>query len=292
MATAIMTDSNSGITAQEAERIGVALAAMPFLVNGETYHEGVDLPRDQFFQLLRNGASVSTSQVEPGSLIRAWENLLLNHDGVVYIPMSSGLSGSCVTAAALASGFNGRVQVVDNHRISVTQRQSVYDAVGLAQEGRTALEIKEALEADAYYAGIYIAVDTLEYLRKGGRLSGAESLVGTVLQIKPVLQISGEKLVPFRKVRGMKAARKVMVEAMLTDAKGLFRDFCRWGEMQLMVSYSDVSDEVRDSWLEEVAAAFPGLSIVHAPLALSICCHTGPVALGIGMCHFHTPTNG
>lgn len=292
MATAIMTDTNSGMTMEEAARLGVTLAAMPFLVDGETYHEGIDLPRERFFQLLREGASVSTSQVEPGNLIRAWEELLRSHDGVVYIPMSSGLSGSCVTAAALASGYNGRVQVVDNHRISVTQRQSVYDAVGLAQEGRTALEIKEALEADAYYASIYIAVDTLEYLRKGGRLSSAESLVGTVLQIKPVLQIAGEKLVPFKKVRGMKAARKVMVEALLADAKGLFRDYCRWGEMQLMVSYSDISGAVRESWLEEVSAAFPGMSIVHAPLSLSISCHTGPGALGIGMCHFHTPTNG
>lgn len=292
MATAIMTDTNSGMTVEEADRLGVTLVPMPFIVDGRTYHEGIDLPRERFFQLLQGGADVSTSQVEPGNLILAWEDLLRSHEGVVYIPMSSGLSGSCVTAKALASAYNGRVQVVDNHRISVTQRQSVYDAVSLAREGRTALEILEALEADAYYASIYIAVDTLEYLRKGGRLSSTESLVGTVLQIKPVLQISGEKLVPFKKVRGMKAARKVMIDAMLTDARGLFRDFCRWGEMQLMVSYSDVPDAVRDSWLEEVAAAFPGLSIVHAPLALSICCHTGPGALGIGMCHFHMPTNG
>ena len=291
MDTAIMTDSNSGITSQEAEQLGIYLAHMPFIVNGTVYHEDVDLSRQRFFQLLEEGAQVSTSQVEPGHLLSAWEKLLETYQEVGYIPMSSGLSGSCVTAAALADSLGGRVQVADNHRISVTQRQSVYDALSLAREGRSAREIKDFLERDAYQASIYITVDTLEYLKKGGRLSSGEAMVGTVLQIKPILHIAGEKLVPFRKVRGMKSARHAMLDAIQADMDGPFRELYQRGEMQLMVAYSHVSDQLRQEWIDEVAQTFPGHSIVAAPLSLSVSCHIGPGALAVVLCHFRTPSS-
>lgn len=280
---AIMADSNSGFTPREAAEAGIELLAMPVLVNGREYSENIDLTREEFFALLKENATVSTSQPAPGTLLDRWGKLLEDNDEVVYIPMSSGLSNSCQSATLFANDFGGRVHVVDNHRISVTQKQSVYRAKKLADEGKTGAEIKKILEDEAFDAHIYIALDDLNALKKGGRLTPAVAAIGTLLQLKPVLKIEGYKLDVAAKTRGMKLARKTMIkliqENMETDMKALVES----GRAQLYMAYSDVPQDVLDSWTEEIKAAFPDFDLYIDPLALSICCHTGAGAIGIGI---------
>ena len=203
---AVVTDSNSGITQKLAKELGVFVLPMPFVINGETFFEDISLSQEAFYEKLQSDAAISTSQPAPGDILDLWDTLLQDHDAVVHIPMSSGLSGSCAAASALAAEYDGRVAVVNNQRISVTQRQSVMDAAALARAGKSAAEIKEVLEKVKFESSIYIMVDTLQYLKKGGRITPAAAAVATVLRIKPVLQIQGEKLDAFAKTRGWKAA--------------------------------------------------------------------------------------
>lgn len=281
--TAIVTDSNSGISVEEGRALGVTVVPMPVHIDGQIFYEGGDLTRAHFYGEMLRGADISTSQPTPGELLGLWQKLLEDYDDLVYIPMSAGLSGSCQTAKGLAAEFGGRVQVVDNRRISVTQRASVMDALALAKAGRNASEIRAQLESEAMDACIYITVDNLKYLRKGGRVSGVEAVAGTMLNIKPVLEIFGEKLNAVDKVRGMRAARKNMIQRVKSDLAGRLRHLYEAGEVSVLISYSQVTDEVLESWRAEVLAAFPQEGHIYSePLTLSIATHTGPGALGVG----------
>ncbi|MDY3746283.1 MAG: DegV family protein [Lachnospiraceae bacterium] len=274
---AVITDTNSGMTMEEAEKLGIFLVPMPFLVDGVNYLEGKDLTPEMFFEKQRADVEISTSQPSPGELLKLWEDVLKSYEEIVYIPMTSGLSSSCATAMALEDSFDGKVQVVDNKRISATLRASVYDAVKFVNEGKNAVQIKEILEKDALNASIYITVDTLKYLKKGGRITAAAALAGTVLNIKPVLQIQGGLLDAYAKVRGMKKAVKVMIEAIQNDLNTRFAGM----KMRVMMAYTG-DRTVAEQWREEVRQYFPDEELYMAPLALSICCHTGENAIAIG----------
>lgn len=278
----VVTDSNSGMTQEEAEKLGVVVLPMPFFINDNVHYEGIDLSQEEFFRLLAEDANVSTSQPSPGDVMDLWNKLLKEYDEIVYIPMSSGLSASCATALALAADFEGSVFVVDNKRISITQYQSVLDARALAGAGYTGAQIKEILEKDAMEASIYLMVDTLKYLKKGGRVTPAAAMIGTVLNLKPVLTIQGDKLDAFAKVRGVKQAKKVMLEAMKKDMETRFAEPLKKGLMSLMISYTYGQDEAVRIWMEEVQAAFPDMKIFGSPLSLSVACHTGPGIIAIG----------
>ena len=280
---AIVTDSNSGIFEEEGKRLGVAVIPMPVHINGEIFYEGVDLFQEQFYEKMLAGADVATSQPAPGDVMGLWDRLLEEYEELVYIPMTAGLSSSCQTAISLAEEYRGRVQVVDNRRISVTQRSSVMDALKLAEAGKTAAEIKQILEAQAMDACIYITVDNLKYLRKGGRVSGVEAVAGTMLNIKPVLEIYGEKLNAVDKVRGMKAARRNMIQRVKNDLNGRLKPLYDAGEVSVLIAYSQVSEETLESWKAEVLEAFQDEIEIHGePLTLCVACHTGPGALGVG----------
>ena len=221
---AIVTDSNSGITQKQGRELGISVLPMPFTINGKTFYEDINLTQEEFYERLAAGADISTSQPTAGDVIDLWEKLLKEYDSVIHIPMSSGLSGSCGTAVMLSNDFDGKVQVVDNQRISVTMRQSVLDAVALAGQGKTAVEIREILERDKMESSIYIMLDTLKYLKKGGRITPAAAALGTILNLKPVLQIQGEKLDAFTKARNVKQGKKAMIEAMKRDIETRFAD--------------------------------------------------------------------
>lgn len=279
MKIAIVTDSNSGMTRGEGEALGVFILPMPFMINEKTLFEEVDLTQDQFYQELEKGADISTSQPSPASVTDLWEALLKDHDQIVHIPMSSGLSSSCQTAMMLAEDYEGRVQVVDNQRISVTQRQSVLDALEMAEKGFTAVQIKEKLEAVKFESTIYITVDTLKYLKKGGRITPAAAALGTLLKIKPVLTIQGEKLDAFSKVRTMKQAKTTMMTALQKDLETRFMDpEAKATHLEIAHSYNE---EAALEFKEELAARYPGTDIVVAPLSLSIACHIGPGSLAV-----------
>ena len=280
----IMADSNSGITQEDARARGIEILPMPFLVDGEEYFEGVNLTQEQFYEMLARGADVSTSQPAPGALMDRWNSLLKRNDEIVYIPMSSGLSQSCQSALLFAADFGGRVHVVDNHRISVTQKQSVYRAKALADQGMSGAEIKAALEKEAFDSTIYITVDDLQYLKKGGRLTPAVAAIGTLLNLKPVLKILGYKLDVHTKTRGMKAARKAMIRAALADREGTLAEMAQSDRLQVCVAYTKAPQEVVDSWIAEVQEAFPDQTLLVDPLTLSISCHIGPGALAVALC--------
>lgn len=278
MKVAIVTDSNSGITAQEAQEWGVSVVPMPFSIDGQLYYEGVNLTQEEFFRRVAQGADVSTSQPAPGEVGLLWARLLEEYDQLVYIPMSSGLSNACATARILAQeGFPGRAFVVDNKRISVTQWQSIRDAVAMAKLGWDGARIQQKLEEDALNASIYIMVDTLKYLKKGGRITPAAAAIGAVLNVKPVLQIQGEKLDAFAKVRGAKAAQQKLIDALRHDLDTRFAG----QKMMVAVAYSG-SPEGGEAWRAQVQEAFSQYHVYSAPLTLSIACHTGPGALGLG----------
>lgn len=278
---AIVTDSNSGITQEEGRRLGVSVLPMPFYINDVImYLEGITLTQEEFYEKLKNDEAISTSQPSPAEVCGLWDNLLKEYDEVVHIPMSSGLSASCETAMALARDYDGRVQVVDNQRISVTQRQSVLDALVLREAGRTAAEIKEKLEEEKMESSIYITLETLKYLKKGGRITPAAAAIGTVLNLKPVLQIQGEKLDAYAKVRGKKQAKKVMLKAIREDWEGRFGKYVEAGEMCLQMAYTGNKEEAEE-FKEEVQAVFPGADIHMDPLSLSVACHIGHGALAV-----------
>ena len=281
---AIVTDSNSGITQKEGKELGISVIPMPFYINVELYFEDITLTQDEFYQKLNEDEDIKTSQPAPGDVLDLWEKLLEDHDEIVHIAMSSGLSSSCATAAMLADDYDGKVQVVDNQRISVTQRQSVLDAAKLAEEGKSAKEIKDILEADKLDSGIYIMVDTLKYLKKGGRVTAAGAAIGTVLGIKPVLQIHGEKLDAFAKTRGVKQAKKKMIAAVRKELEERFQDG-DFGKHAYLQSAYTKDEEAALKWKEELMAEFPGMEFQQDPLSLSVACHIGAGALAVAWTH-------
>ena len=281
---AIVTDSNSGITQKEGKELGISVIPMPFYINDELYFEDITLTQEEFYQKLDEDADIKTSQPAPGDVLDLWEKLLEDHDEIVHIAMSSGLSSSCATAAMLAYDYDGKVQVVDNQRISVTQRQSVADAMKLAEEGKTAKEIKDILEADKLDSGIFIMVDTLKYLKKGGRVTSAGAAIGTVLGIKPVLQIHGEKLDAFAKTRGVKQAKKKMIAAVRKELEERFPDGDFAKHAYLQSAYTK-DKEAALKWKEELMAEFPEMEFHQDPLSLSVACHIGAGALAVAWTH-------
>lgn len=275
MKIAIATDTNSGITAMEGEKLGVYVLAMPVNLEETIHYEGIDITSEQLYDAMRQHRDVSTSQPSPGQLMELWDGILAKgYDEIVYIPMSSGLSGSCQSAALFAQDYDGRVQVVDNHRISVTQRESVVSALRLAEQGHDAGQIKDFLEKHAYDASIYITVDSMEYLKKGGRVTPAAATLATVLNLKPVLTIQGDKLDAFAKVRGMKLAESKMIEAIHHDREARFKDI---PESRLLIETAGTleSEELAESWRQQVQAEFPFARVSYANLPCSIACHVG-----------------
>lgn len=278
---AIVTDSNSGITQEQAKEMGVHVIPMPFYINETMYLEGVTLTQEEFYERLKNDEPISTSQPSPAEVCGLWDMLLKENDEIVHIPMSSGLSNSCETAMGLARDYDGKVQVVDNQRISVTQYQSVADVLALRDAGKSAVEIKEVLEAEKLESSIYITLETLKYLKKGGRITPAAAAIGTVLNLKPVLQIQGEKLDAYAKVRGKKQAKRAMLKAAQEDMQERFAAYEEEGLMCIESAYTGNPEEAEE-FKKEIEAAFPGHEVRMAPLALSIACHIGHGALAIG----------
>ena len=280
MKIAIVTDSNSGITQEEGKQLGIRIVPMPFMINGEEYLEDITLTQQEFYAKLGEGSDISTSQPSPESIMALWDEVLEEYDEIVHIPMSSGLSGSCQTAMMLAEDYDGKVEVVNNQRISVTQRQSALDAKELAAKGMCAAEIKEKLEAVKFDSSIYITLDTLKYLKKGGRITPAAAALGTLLRLKPVLTVQGEKLDAFAKARTMKQAKSMMVAAITKDLEERFGD--RTGKnVHLEVAHTDNQEEA-DEFAKELRELFPATGeIVIAPLSLSVSCHIGPGSLAV-----------
>lgn len=279
MKVAVVTDSNSGITQAQAKEMGVYVLPMPFMIDGTEYLEDINLTQKEFYEHLSGDHDVSTSQPSPETILNLWEKLLEEYDAVVHIPMSSGLSSSCQTAKMLADDFDGKVQVADNHRISVTQRRSVQDALDMVAAGMDAEAICKKLEETGLDSTIYITVDTLKYLKKGGRITPAAAALGTLLRLKPVLTIQGEKLDAFAKARTMKQARSMMITAITRDLETRFDDVT--GEK----TYIDVAHTDNDEMAQELAAElrelFPETEVRVEPLSLSVACHIGPGALAI-----------
>ena len=287
--TAIMTDSNCGIMPDEGRDLGIYVLPMPLIIDGQTYYEGVDITLDEFFKRQISGADITTSQPSPGDVEAMWTDLLRTYDEIVFIPMSGGLSSTCQTALILSEEepFRGRVFVVDNRRISVTQAQSVLDAKLLAEEGKTASQIKEILEAEALDASIYIAVDTLEYLKKGGRITAAAAAIGTVLKLKPVLTIQGDKLDSYAKARGLKTAFRTMLSAVKNDISSRFSHLREDGVLKVGIANTLMEPEKTELFINEMKENFPDMELFYLPLTMSIGTHTGPGALGIGVVRFH-----
>ena len=279
---AVVTDSNSGITQKQAQEMGLYVLPMPFMINNETYFEDITLSQAEFYERLASGADVVTSQPSPDSVMKLWDELLQTYDEIVHIPMSSGLSGSCQSALMLAADYEGRVQVVNNQRISVTQRQSALDAMELAVKGMDAAQIKQFLEDDKFNSSIYIMLDTLYYLKKGGRITPAAAALGTILRLKPVLQIQGDKLDAFAKARTVSQGKSIMINAVRNDMEKRFGGVNK-DNIWLQIAYTydlDAAKQRRD----EVAAQFPGFAIHMDPLSLSIACHIGPGSLAVACC--------
>lgn len=276
---AIMTDSNSGITQSEGEKLGIFVIPMPFIIKGNSYFEDINLSQKEFYELLEEGEEISTSMPAVGDTMDMWEKILEEYDELVYIPMSSGLSGSTATAKMLANDYAGRIFVVDNHRISVTQRQSVLDAIELRDKGFSAEEIRDRLEEVKSESSIYIMVDTMFYLKKGGRVTAAAAALGTLLKIKPVLRIDGAELDLFNKARTVKQAKQMMIEQMKKDFVEKFAQE-DGSNINLEVSYSGAIEGAQE-FIEEVKQAFPNNEVFVSPLSLSVSCHIGPGALAI-----------
>lgn len=274
--TGIVTDSNSGFSVEHAKKLGIGLVPMPFTIDEKEFYENVTISRDEFFSRMAQGADIKTSQPSPASLMEIWDEMLKTYEKLIYIPMSSGLSGSMMAARIVADDYDGRVLVVDNHRISCTMKQSALDAYALAQTGMEAEKIYDILDASGLNASIYIAVDTLEYLKKGGRVTAAGAAMASILNIKPVLQIQGDKLDAFAKVRGPKAAREKMLQAVENDMNTRFA-----GQEVLIKAAYTCTEEDAAAWVAQISERFPNHVISADPLALSISCHIGPGATAI-----------
>lgn len=285
MKTAIVTDSNSGITQKEANELGISVVPMPVLINGELYYEDLTLTQEQFYEKLKGDAQVSTSQPNPINVGEIWDKVLEEYDEIVYIPMSSGLSETCHTLQHLAQTeerFKDKVFVIDNQRISITQRQSVIDALKMAEEGKTGKEIAEWLMQTKMLSSIYIMVGTLKYLKKGGRLTPAVAAIGTLLKIKPVLQIQGFKLDQFAKPRKLADAKTIMINALKKDFETRFKDVVKAGKMTIAVAHTENFEEA-EIFIKELKEELPNVEFTYVdPLSLSVSCHIGPGALACG----------
>lgn len=281
---AVIADSNCGIMPLEEEKYGIYILPMPVIIDGKTYCEGTDISLEEFYQRQSQGAVISTSQPSPGDVTAMWDRLLETHDEIVFIPMSSGLSSTCQTSLLLAAEepYKGKVFVVDDHRISVTQAVAALEARNLAEKGKSASEIKEILEREAMDATIYIAVDTLEYLKKGGRITAAAAALGTVLRVKPVLTIQGEKLESYAKARGMKSAFQTMLDALKHDVSTRLAPLRRQGKLKIGLANTAMEADKPEAFKKELAENFPDMEMVYFPLTASIGTHVGPGGLGIG----------
>lgn len=280
MKTAIVTDSNSGITQAEAKELGIYVVPMPFLIDGEQYYEDISLSQEQFYEKLKTDAQVSTSQPSSFDVGELWTKLLKEYDRIIHIPMSSGLSQTCATLTTLAeSEFKGKVYVIDNQRISITMRQSVMDCLNMIKDGKSAEEIRDWLLNTKMQSSIYIMVDTLKYLKKGGRLTPAVAAIGTLLKIKPVLTIQGFKLDQYAKVRKLSDAKETMIKAIAKDLDTRFKDLRAQGKMTLAVAHTQNYAEA-NNFAEELKENFPDVKFTFIdPLSLSVSCHIGPGAL-------------
>ena len=277
----VVTDSNSGITQAQAKELGIHVLPMPFMIDGETYYEEITLSRNEFYQKLANNADISTSQPSPEYVLKLWDELLSEYDEIVHIPMSSGLSGSCQTAAMLAQDYDGRVHVVNNQRISITQKRSTFDALELVKSGKSGSEIKEILEQDKFNSSIYIMIDTLYYLKKGGRITPAAAALGTLLKLKPVLQRQGEKLDAFAKARTVNQAKSIMINAIKSDIEKRFGGLSADNQMYLAIAHTQ-NEEAANILKEELEEQFPDYPVFAVdPLSLSVSCHIGPGSLAI-----------
>ena len=285
---AVITDSNAHFTPEEEKEYGIMVVPMPFTIGEETFYENITLSREEFYKKMAEGANIVTSQPSPSDVMSIWDKALETHDEVVYIPMSSGLSGSCQSARMLADDYDGKVQVVNNQRISVTQKRSVLDAIEMARSGTTAAQIREELEHVRFESSIYIMLDTLHYLKKGGRITPAAAAVGTLLRIKPVLQIKGERLDAFSKARTINQGKNIMINAMKHDIETLYGGTDK-ESVWLYAVHGNVPDQFAE-FSDEVKAAFPGFNVIDDVLSLSIACHIGPGALAIA-CSKKIPHN-
>ncbi|MBQ8327347.1 MAG: DegV family protein [Lachnospiraceae bacterium] len=277
---AIVTDSNSGITQNEAKELGITVIPMPFNIGEETYYEDITLSQEQFYEYLKSDVDICTSQPAPADVMKVWDELLKEYDEIVHMPMSSGLSGSCQTAIMLSEDYDGKVCVVNNQRISVTLRQAIFDTMLLIDKGYSAKEIQKILEEDGLNASIYIMLDTLYYLKKGGRITPAAAALGTLLKLKPVLQIQGEKLDAFAKARTVSQAKSIMINAIKSDINTRFggnpEDCC------IFMAHTN-SDDVINEFKQEILKEFPDREIIVDPLSLSVSCHIGPGALAVAI---------
>lgn len=276
---AVVTDSNSGITQSQAREYGIYVLPMPFMINEETFYEDITLTQEQFYQRLSENADVITSQPSPEEVMKLWDEVLKTYDEIVHIPMSSGLSGSCQSAKMLAEEYDGRVQVVNNQRISVTQRQSALDALTLIGKGMDAAAVREFLEEDKFNSSIYIMLDTLYYLKKGGRITPAAAALGTILRLKPVLQIQGEKLDAFAKARTVSQGKTIMINAIRSDMEKRFGGVSP-DNVWLQIAYT-YDRETAEQFRMQVLEAFPDFDVHLDPLSLSIACHIGPGSLAL-----------
>jgi DegV family protein with EDD domain len=280
----VATDSHSGLSPKQAKEMGIMLLPMPFYFGEECYYEEVSLTRAVFFERLAAGETVSTSQPSPEEVMKFWREGLKEYDEIIYIPMSSGLSGSCHTAMMLATDeeFKDKVFVVDNGRMSTPLVRSILDAQEMVREGLSGREIKQILEDTKELISVYIAVETLEYLKKGGRISATTAAVGTLLNIKPILKLGVGLLDTYKNSRGMKKAKKEMLEAIKGDLEQTFREYYEKGEVYLLAA-SSADEETTRAWVEEIKSVFPGMEVLSGNLSLGVCCHTGPGALGVGV---------
>ncbi len=279
----IVTDSHCGISSEEGEKIGVKVIPMPLFIDGECFYENVSITRKEFFEKIKSCEKLGTSQASPAEVTDVWDECLKEYESILYMPISSGLSGACTTAKLLASEeeYEGRVFVVDNGRISTPMHRSILDAAKLIEEGLSAEEIRNILEADGDNMSIYIAVETLEYLKKGGRVSAAAAAIGTVLDIKPILRVSTGLLESHSKCRGMKKARRMMIDEIKNDLETKFSGY-KDEDLHLLIA-SSADEETTEKWIHQVQEAFPGKEILCDYLSLGISCHTGEGALGIGI---------
>ncbi|MBE5889269.1 MAG: DegV family protein [Lachnospiraceae bacterium] len=280
----VATDSHSGLSPEAGKKLGVSVLPMPFFFGEECYYEEVSLTRKTFFERLNAGETVSTSQPSPEAVMEFWREGLKEYESILYVPMSSGLSGSCNTAMMLAQDeeFEGKVVVVDNGRVSTPLVRALMDALEMVEEGLSAEKIKEVLEAEKEKMSIYIAVETLEFLQKGGRISATTAALGTMLNIKPILKLGTNLLETYKKSRGMKKAKKEMLEAIQYDLENTFKEYHERGEAYLLAATS-ANEEETAAWVEEIKEAFPGMDVLAGNLSLGICCHTGEGALGVGI---------
>ena len=277
----VATDSASGITKEEAKKLEIPVLPVPFIINGTEYYENVNMTKETFYQLLNDDAEISTSQPSYMALTEFFNNLLKEYDAIIYIPLSSGLSGSCQTASMIAADeYEGKVWVVDNQRISVSQRQSVLDDQSLIQQGKSPQEVYDQLMNTKFDSSIYIMLDTLKYLAKGGRLTPAAAVIGNVLNLKPVLQIQGEKLDAFSKTRGYKKGTKIMLEALKNDLSGRYHEYDEKGEMYLQIAHTNCLDRALEL-KEKMEEEFPEYEIFLTDLPLEVSCHLGEGALGV-----------